>query len=98
MLDKTTTNLTNFTPKGQLEKLFAQARTHNQINQILKDKLPAALKELELSTIKEGVAILVSPHQACAFRARQQADLIIQLLQSIPQSAQVQQVKIKNVY
>jgi len=59
MSNKTTTNLANFIPKGELGQLFVKARAYNLINNKLISLLPSPLKTLSLCVVEDNVATLV---------------------------------------
>lgn len=92
---KSTTNLSTFSPKGQLGKLFAQAKVYNRINKQLKQKLPDTLKTLELCLIENNIATLITNNPAVAFRAKQQLDVLTSIVQSICPNISINQIKIK---
>ncbi len=92
---KPTTNLAAFSPKGQLGKLFAQAKIYNQINEQLNQELPSTLKTLELCLIKNNIATLITSNPAVAFRAKQQLNELTTIVQSACLSIQIKQIEIK---
>ncbi len=92
---KPTTNLTNFSPKGSLGQMIAQAKIYNKINAQLHSQLPSALKDLKLCLIKDNVATLITSNSAVAFRAKQQLNEIITLLQGISLCQKISHIEIK---
>ncbi|MDG2354000.1 MAG: hypothetical protein P8L86_04215 [Gammaproteobacteria bacterium] len=90
-----TTNLSNYTPKGKLGVLFAQARAFNQLNDQLSTLLPEAFKTLSLCTLKDGVATFVTHNQAVAFRAQKQQDFLLGIIKNLDALSSVQKIIIK---
>ncbi|MBT3276453.1 hypothetical protein [Candidatus Thioglobus sp.] len=92
---KPTTNISTFSPRGALGRLFNQAKTYNEINAQLNPMLPDTLKTLQLCLIKESTATLITSNPAVAFRAKQQLNELILLLQSIPLTEKIDCISIK---
>jgi len=88
-------NLANFNPNGKLGKMFAQAKTYNQINKELKKQLPLELNGLELCFIDKDQATLITNNQALAFRANKQTKLLIKILRQIKSLKDISKVKIR---
>ena len=92
---KPTTNISDFSPNGELGQLFAQAKIYNEINVQLAPKLPDTLKTLKLCLIKGSKATLIAINPAIAFRAKQQLPELIIILQSISLASKVNHISIK---
>ncbi|WPE16486.1 hypothetical protein R5P06_00070 [Candidatus Thioglobus autotrophicus] len=92
---KPTTNISNFSPNGDLGQLFAQAKIYNEINAQLTPKLPETLKTLELCLIKDGAATLIASNPAIASRAKQQTHELLTLLQSVSLAGKIDRINIK---
>lgn len=92
---KTPTNLSNYTPSGQLGTMFTKARTYNHINDQLSKILPSEFSTLKLCAIDKETAILITNNQALAFRAQKQAKLIIQTLRQLQALSKINKVIIK---
>ncbi len=90
-----TTNLADFTPGGKLGQMFAKAKTYNHINAVLIKLLPETLNSLELCSINNNNATLITNNQATAFRAQQQMDLLIGVLHQVPELTDIQKISIK---
>ncbi|RUM78698.1 MAG: hypothetical protein DSZ16_01635 [Candidatus Thioglobus sp.] len=90
-----TTNTSNFTPKGRLGALFAQARMFNQLNDQLSTLLPDAFKTLSLCTLKDNTATFVTHNQAVAFRAQKQQDTLLDIIRSLGALSNIQIIIIK---
>ncbi len=90
-----TTNTSNFTPKGRLGALFAQARMFNQLNDQLSTLLPDAFKTLSLCTLKDNTATFVTQNQAVAFRAQKQQDTLLDIIRSLDALSNIQTIIIK---
>ena len=90
-----TTNTSNFTPKGRLGALFAQARMFNQLNDQLSTLLPDAFKTLSLCTLKDNTATFVTQNQAVAFRAQKQQDTLLDIIRSLDTLSNIQTIIIK---
>jgi hypothetical protein len=89
------TNTSNFTPKGDLGALFAQARVFNQLNDQLSTLLPDAFKTLSLCTLKDNTATFVTHNQAVAFRAQKQQDTLLNIIRSLETLSNIQIIIIK---
>ena len=92
---KPTTDISKFSPNGDLGQLFAQAKIYNEINAQLKPKLPDTLKALQLCLIKDNTATLITHNPAIASRAKQQLHELLALLQSIPLACKINHINIK---
>ncbi len=92
---KPTDNLTHFSTRGSLGQLMARAKIYNQINTQLQPQLPDTLKNLELCLIKDEVATLITSNSATAFRAKQQINELLALLQGINSNQSINHIKIK---
>jgi len=90
-----TAGLSNFTPKGKLGALFAQARMFNQLNDQLSTLLPGAFKTLSLCALKDNTATFVTHDQSVAFRAQKQHDVLLDTLKNLDALSKVQKVIIK---
>jgi hypothetical protein len=90
-----TTNLSNFTPKGKLGALFAQARMFNRLNDQLSTLLPDAFKTLSLCALKDNTATFVTHNQAVAFRAQKQQDTLLDILKNLDALSNIQKIIIK---
>ncbi len=92
---KPTTNISNFSPNGDLGQLFAQAKIYNEINAQFTPKLPETLKTLELCLIKDATATLIANNPAIASRAKQQIHELLTLLQSVSLAGKIDRINIK---
>ena len=72
-----------------------QAKIYNKINAQLHMQLPDTLKDLDLCLIKDKVATLMTNNSAVAFRAKQQINEILIILQGISSSQQINHIEIK---
>ena len=90
-----TTNLSNFTPKGKLGALFAQARAFNRLNDQLSTLLPEAFKTLSLCALKDEVATFVTHNQAVAFRAQKQQNTLLDIVKNLDDLSSVQKIVVK---
>ena len=88
-------NLATFTPKGDLGKLFAQAKMFNRLNDKLAGLLPEPFKALSLCAINNNTATFVVEDQAIAFRAQKQQHRLLSILKTVETCAQIKHVKIK---
>ncbi|WP_291931881.1 hypothetical protein [Candidatus Thioglobus sp.] len=95
MSNKTTTNLANFIPKGELGQLFVKARAYNLINNKLISLLPSPLKTLSLCVVEDNVATLVTSNQAVAFRAQKQCSELLSIIQTLEGLSHIQKITIK---
>ena len=83
MRDKTKENPRNFSPTGSLGLLFERAKSHNQLNKLLKDALPTELSGLSLCLIEDKKAFLVAKNPSTAFRAKKQKTKLLSILKKI---------------
>jgi len=95
MKDKTTANLTNFKPHGNLGELFERAKMHNHFNSLLQDLLPPQFKGVTLCLVEEQKATLVAPNPAIAFRAEKQKPTLLAIVQKIEGLSLIKTVSIK---
>ena len=89
------TNTSNFTPKGDLGALFAQAGVFNQLNDQLSTLLPDTFKTLSLCTLKDNTATFVTHNQAVAFRAQKQQEILLDVIRSLETLSNIQIIIIK---
>jgi len=95
MKDKTTPNLTNFNPNGELGKMFAKAKMHNHFNSLLQDLLPPQLKGITLCLVKEQKVTLLAPNPSIAYRAEKQQLELLTIIQQIEGLTLIKTVSIK---
>ena len=95
MKDKTTTNLTNFKPSGDLGELFEKAKLHNHFNSLLQDLLPPQFKGLALCLVEEHKATLLAPNPSTAYRAEKQRPALLAIIQQIDGLSFIKTVSIK---
>ena len=95
MKDKTTANLTNFKPHGDLGELFEKAKMHNHFNSLLQDLLPSQFKGITLCLIKEQKATLLAPNSSVAYRAENQRSTLLAIIQQIEGLSLIKAVSIK---
>ena len=95
MKDKTTTNLTNFKPSGDLGKLFEKAKKHNHFNSLLQDLLPSQFKGITLCLVKEQKVTLLAPNPSIAYRAEKQRPALLAIIQQIDGLSLTKTVSIK---
>ena len=95
MKDKTTTNLTNFKPSGNLGELFEKAKLHNHFNSLLQDLLPPQFKGITLCLIKEQKVTLLAPNPSIAYRAEKQRTALLAIIQQIDGLSLIKTVSIK---
>ena len=95
MKDKTTTNLTNFKPGGNLGELFEKAKLHNHFNSLLQDLLPPQFKGITLCLVKEQKVTLLAPNPSIAYRAEKQRPALLAIIQQIDGLSFIKTVSIK---
>ena len=95
MKDKTTTNLTNFKPSGELGEMFEKAKLHNHFNSLLQDLLPHQFKGITLCLVKEQKATLLAPNPSIAYRAEKQQPALLAIIQQIDGLSSIKTVSIK---
>ena len=95
MKDKTTANLTNFKPSGELGKLFEKAKKHNHFNSLLQGLLPPQFKGITLCLIKEQKVTLLAPSPSIAYRAEKQRPALLAVIQQIDGLSSINTVVIK---
>jgi len=83
MKDKTTANLTNFKPTGELGEMFEKAKLHNHLNSLLQDLLPPQFKGITLCLVKEQKVTLLAPNPSIAYRAEKQRPALLAIIQRI---------------
>ena len=95
MKDKTTANLTNFKPRGNLGELFEKAKMHNHFNSLLQDLLPPQFKGITLCLVKEQKVTLLAPNPSVAYRAEKQQPALFPIIQQIDGLSLIKTVSIK---
>ena len=95
MKDKTTTNLTNFKPSGDLGELFEKAKLHNHFNSLLQGLLPPQFKGITLCLVKEQKVTLLAPNPSIAYRAEKQRTALLAIIQQIDGLSLIKTVSIK---
>ena len=95
MKDKTTANLTNFRPRGELGELFEKAKMHNHFNSLLQDLLPSQFKGIILCLVNEKKVTLLAPSPSVAYLAEKQRPLLLTIIQKIDGLASIKAVSIK---
>ena len=95
MKDKTTANLTNFKPSGELGEMFEKAKLHNHFNSLLKDLLPPQFKDITLCLVKGQEVVLIAPNSSIAYRAEKQRPMLLAIIQQIEGLALIKTVSIK---
>ena len=95
MKDKTTTNLTNFKPSGDLGELFEKAKLHNHFNSLLQGLLPTQFKGITLCLVKEQKVTLLAPNPSIAYRAEKQRPALLVIIQQIDGLSFIKTVSIK---
>jgi len=83
MKDKTTANLTNFKPSGELGEMFEKAKLHNHLNSLLQGLLPPQFKGITLCLVKEQKVTLLAPNPSIAYRAEKQRPALLAIIQRI---------------
>ena len=95
MKDKTTANLTNFKPSGELGKMFEKAKLHNHLNSLLQGLLPPQFKGITLCLVKEQKVTLLAPNPSIAYRAEKQQPALLAIIQKIDGLSSIKTVSIK---
>ena len=95
MKDKTTANLTNFKPSGELGEMFEKAKMHNHFNTLLQGLLPPQFKGITLCLVKEQKVTLLAPNPSVAYRAEKQQPALLSIIQQIEGLALIKTVSIK---
>ena len=95
MKDKTTTNLTNFKPSGELGEMFEKAKLHNHFNSLLQGLLPPQFKGITLCLVKEQKVTLLAPNPSIAYRAEKQRPALLVIIQQIDGLSFIKTVSIK---
>ena len=95
MKDKTTTNLTNFNPSGELGELFKKAKLHNRFNSLLQDLLPPQFKGITLCLVKGQKVTLLAPSPSIAYRAEKQRPALLAIIQRIDGLSSINTVTIR---
>ena len=83
MKDKTTANLTNFKPSGELGEMFEKAKLHNHFNSLLQGLLPPQFKGIALCLVKKQKVTLLAPNPSIAYRAEKQRPALLAIIQRI---------------
>ena len=95
MKDKTTANLTNFKPSGELGEMFEKAKMHNHFNSLLQGMLPPQFKGITLCLVKEQKVTLLAPNPSIAYRAEKQQPALLDIIQQIEGLTLIKTVSIK---
>ena len=95
MKDKTTANLTNFKPTGELGEMFEKAKMHNHFNSLLQGLLPTQFKGITLCLVKEQKVTLLAPNPSIAYRAEKQQLALLAIIQQIEGLTLIKTVSIK---
>ena len=95
MKDKTTANLTNFKPSGELGEMFEKAKLHNHLNSLLQGLLPPQFKGVTLCLVKEQKVTLLAPNPSIAYRAEKQRPALLAVIQQIDGLSSINTVVIK---
>ena len=95
MKDKTTTNLTNYKPSGELGEMFEKAKLHNHFNSLLQDLLPPQFKGITLCLVKKQKVTLLAPNPSIAYRAEKQRPALLAIIQQIDGLSSIKTVSIK---
>ena len=95
MKDKTTANLTNFKPTGELGEMFEKAKMHNHLNSLLQGLLPTQFKGITLCLVKEQKVTLLAPNPSIAYRAEKQQPALLAIIQQIEGLTLIKTVSIK---
>jgi len=95
MKDKTTANLTNFKPSGELGEMFEKAKLHNHFNSLLQGLLPPQFKGITLCLVKEQQVTLLAPNPSIAYRAEKQQRALLAIIQQIEGLTLIKTVSIK---
>jgi len=95
MKDKTTANLTNFKPSGELGEMLEKAKMHNHFNSLLQGLLPPQFKGITLCLVKKQKVTLLAPNPSIAYRAEKQRPALLAIIQKIDGLTLVKTVSIK---
>jgi len=95
MKDKTTANLTNFKPSGELGEMFEKAKLHNHFNSLFQGLLPTQFKGITLCLVKEQKVTLLAPNPSIAYRAEKQQPALLAIIQQIEGLTLIKTVSIK---
>ena len=95
MKDKTTANLTNYKPSGELGEMFEKAKKHNHFNSLLQGLLPTQFKGITLCLVKEQKVTLLAPNPSVAYRAEKQQPALLDIIQQIEGLTLIKTVSIK---
>ena len=95
MKDKTTANLTNFKPSGDLGELFEKAKSHNHFNSLFQDLLPPQFKGITLCLVEEQKVALLAPNPSIAYRAEKQKPALLAIIQQIDGLSLIKTVSIE---
>ena len=95
MKDKTTANLTNFKPSGELGEMFEKAKLHNHFNSLLQGLLPPQFKGITLCLVKGQKVTLLAPSPSIAYRAEKQRPALLAVIQQIDGLSSINTVVIK---
>ena len=95
MKDKTTTNLTNFKPSGNLGELFEKAKLHNHFNSLFQDLLPPQFKGIILCLVEGQNVTLLAPNPSIAYRAKKQRPMLLAIVQQIDGLSLIKTISIK---
>ena len=95
MQDKTTTNLTNFKPAGDLGSLFEKAKMHNHLNSLFQRALPSKLNGLTLCLVEKQKVTLLATNASVAFRAEKQRNALLSIVQQVDGLSHAKSVSIK---
>ena len=95
MKDKTTANLTNFKPSGELGEMFEKAKLHNYLNSLLQGLLPPQFKGITLCLVKEQKVTLLAPNPSISYRAEKQQLALLAIIQQIEGLTLIKTVSIK---
>ena len=95
MKDKTTANLTNFKPSGELGAMFEKAKLHNHFNSLLQGLLPPQFKGVVLCLVEEQKVTLLAPNSSVAYRAEKQKPALLAVIQQIDGLSLIKTVSIE---
>ena len=95
MKDKTTTNLTNFKPSGNLGELFEKAKAHNRLNSLFQKLLPPQFKGITLCLIEDQKATLLARNSSVAYRAEKQRQALLTIVQKVDGLSPINTLSIK---
>ena len=95
MKDKTTANLTNYKPSGELGEMFEKAKLHNHFNSLLQGLLPPQFKGITLCLVKEQKAFLLAPSASIAYRAEKQRAALLAIVKQVEGLSLIKTVSIK---